>query len=52
MENYLHTDVKLALGWTGVLIAGGTALYGYKVEFETAKPAVWVGVIVYVRYIF
>ncbi|KAG8821772.1 hypothetical protein FRC19_007284 [Serendipita sp. 401] len=43
-----HTDVKLALGWAGVLIAGLTAAYGYKVEFEKSKPAMWVGVVLYV----
>jgi len=31
-----------------VAIAAGTGLYGYKVEFEQAKPVVWVGVILYV----
>jgi len=29
-------------------VAFGTGLYGYKVEFEKAKPVVWVGVILYV----
>ncbi|KAG8778688.1 hypothetical protein FRC15_010616 [Serendipita sp. 397] len=43
-----HTDVKLALGWAGVLVAGLTAAYGYKVEFEKSKPAMWVGVVLYV----
>jgi len=42
-----HTDVKLALGWASVFIAAGTAFYGYKVEFETSKPVVWAGVILY-----
>lgn len=40
-----HTDVKLVLGWASVIVAGLTAAYGYKVEFEKAKPAVWAGVI-------
>ncbi|KIL64090.1 hypothetical protein M378DRAFT_163564 [Amanita muscaria Koide BX008] len=43
-----HTDIRLALGWLSVLVAAGTALYGYKVEFEKSKPVVWVGVGVYV----
>ncbi|KAI5118205.1 hypothetical protein M0805_004695 [Coniferiporia weirii] len=47
-ENHTHTDVKLALGWASVLVAAGTALYGWKIEFEQAKPLVWVGVILYV----
>lgn len=40
-----HTDVRLGLGWLSVLVAGGTALYGYKVDFEKSKPVVWFGVI-------
>jgi len=43
-----HTDVKLFLGWASVVVAGLTAAYGYKTEFEKAKPAVWAGVILYV----
>ncbi|PBK79912.1 hypothetical protein ARMGADRAFT_1021229 [Armillaria gallica] len=45
---FLHTDVRLALGWSSVLVAAGTALYGYKVEFEIAKPVVWVGLSLYI----
>ncbi|KAK2461162.1 hypothetical protein APHAL10511_006689 [Amanita phalloides] len=45
---HLHTDVRLALGWLSVLVASGTALYGYKVEFEKSKSVVWVGVILYI----
>lgn len=44
---HTHTDVRLGLGWLSVLVAGGTALYGYKVEFEQAKPIVWAGLILY-----
>ncbi|KAJ8081823.1 hypothetical protein AAF712_004736 [Marasmius tenuissimus] len=44
---YLHTDVRLGLGWASVFIAGGTALYGYKVDFEQSKPVVWAGLILY-----
>ncbi len=40
-----HTDVRLAFGWSSVFVAAGTALYGYKVEFETSKPVVWAGLI-------
>ncbi|TFK48993.1 hypothetical protein OE88DRAFT_1663308 [Heliocybe sulcata] len=43
-----HTDVRLALGWASVLVAAGTAYYGWKVEFEASKPVVWTGMIVYV----
>lgn len=31
-----------------MLIAGATALYGWKVNFEQSKPLVWAGVILYV----
>ncbi|KAK7048037.1 microsomal signal peptidase 25 kDa subunit-domain-containing protein, partial [Favolaschia claudopus] len=40
-QNHQHTDVRLALGWLSVFVAGGTGLYGYKVEFEQSKPVVW-----------
>jgi signal peptidase complex subunit 2 len=46
-QQHLHTDVRLALGWAGVGVAGFTGLYGWKVEFEKSKPVVWVGLIVY-----
>ncbi|KAJ6536509.1 microsomal signal peptidase 25 kDa subunit-domain-containing protein [Mycena vulgaris] len=42
-----HTDVRLALGWLSVFVAGGTGLYGYKIEFEQSKPVVWAGLILY-----
>ncbi|KIK68778.1 hypothetical protein GYMLUDRAFT_54343 [Collybiopsis luxurians FD-317 M1] len=45
---YLHTDVRLGLGWASVFVAAGTAFYGYKVEFEKSKPVVWVGLILYI----
>ena len=45
---HIHTDVRLALGWTGVLIAGVTALYSYRLEYEKSKPVIWIGLIVYV----
>jgi len=45
---HLHTDVRLTLGWAGVLVAVATGLYGWKVEFEQSKPAVWAGFITYV----
>ncbi|KAL5481109.1 SPC2 [Sanghuangporus weigelae] len=46
-EKHTHTDVKLLLGWASVLIAVGTAAYGWKVDFEQSKPVVWIGVILY-----
>ncbi|KAI0355888.1 hypothetical protein OH77DRAFT_1424147 [Trametes cingulata] len=45
---HTHTDVRLALGWLSVLVAGATGLYGWRVPFEQSKPGVWAGVIVYV----
>ncbi|KIM70680.1 hypothetical protein SCLCIDRAFT_1206816 [Scleroderma citrinum Foug A] len=45
---HLHTDVRLTLGWASVFIAGATGLYGWKVDFEQAKPGVWAGFILYV----
>lgn len=47
---YTHTDVRLALGWACVFIAGGTGLYGWRVEFEKSKPVVWAGLILYVSF--
>jgi len=40
--------VRLGLGWAGVFVAAGTALYGYKIDFEKSKPVVWVGLILYI----
>ena len=42
---HTHTDVRLALGWLSVLVAGGTGLYGWRVPFEQSKPGVWAGVL-------
>ncbi len=43
---HLHTDIRLALGWSGVFIAGATAFYSYRLEFEQSKPVIWIGLIV------
>ncbi|KAG5640587.1 hypothetical protein DXG03_008002 [Asterophora parasitica] len=45
---HLHTDVRLGLGWLSVFVAAGTALYGYKVDFEKSKPVVWAGLLLYI----
>ncbi|KAI0728475.1 microsomal signal peptidase 25 kDa subunit-domain-containing protein [Fomitopsis betulina] len=45
---YTHTDVRLGLGWASVFVALATGLYGWKVDFEKSKPAVWAGVILYI----
>jgi len=47
-QNHVHTDVRLALGWSSVFVAFGTGLYGWKIDFEKSKPVVWAGVILYV----
>jgi signal peptidase complex subunit 2 len=47
-QNYMHTDIRLGLGWASVFVALGTALYGYKIEFEQSKPVVWAGLIAYI----
>ena len=47
---HLHTDVRLTLGWAGVLVAAATGLYGWKVDFEQSKPAVWAGFIMHVSH--
>ncbi|KAF4618834.1 hypothetical protein D9613_010044 [Agrocybe pediades] len=47
-QNHRHTDVRLALGWLSVFVAAGTALYGYKIDFETSKPMVSVGLAIYI----
>ncbi|PPR06778.1 hypothetical protein CVT24_011278 [Panaeolus cyanescens] len=47
-QNHIHTDVRLGLGWLSVFVAAGTALYGYKVEFEQSKPVVTIGLVIYV----
>ncbi|KAL0959842.1 hypothetical protein HGRIS_011518 [Hohenbuehelia grisea] len=45
---HIHTDIRLALGWISVFVAAGTAFYGYKVDFETSKPVVWAGLVLYI----
>jgi len=45
---HLHTDVRLGLGWLSVFVAAGTALYGYKVDFERSKPVVSIGLVIYI----
>ena len=42
---HLHTDIRLGLGWLSVFVAAGTALYGYKIDFEKSKPVVTIGLV-------
>ncbi|OAX36624.1 hypothetical protein K503DRAFT_772329 [Rhizopogon vinicolor AM-OR11-026] len=44
---HLHTDVRLVLGWAGVITAAATGLYGWNTDFEKSKPGVWAGFILY-----
>ncbi|KAG8783235.1 hypothetical protein FRC12_019948 [Ceratobasidium sp. 428] len=44
---HTHTDIRLALGYVGVIVAAATGLYSWKREFEETKPVVWLGVILY-----
>jgi signal peptidase complex subunit 2 len=48
-QQHIHTDVRLALGYLSVLVAGATGLYGWKVEFEKSKMLVRIGVVMYVH---
>ncbi len=43
-QNHMHTDVKLALGYTAVLVAAATGLYSWKISFEESKLGVTAGV--------
>jgi len=40
--------VRLALGWSGVIVAGATSFYSWRLEFEQSKPVIWIGLIVYI----
>ncbi|GAA5977209.1 hypothetical protein JCM11641_003877 [Rhodosporidiobolus odoratus] len=47
-RSYVHDDVRLALGWAAVAVAGATGWYGYKTQFRESKELVGSGVVVYV----
>lgn len=40
----LHPTVHLSLGYLSVMLALGSYLYSLKVDFESSKPALWIGV--------
>jgi Microsomal signal peptidase 25 kDa subunit (SPC25) len=44
--SHVHTDVKLALGWTSTVIAAATSLYSYRTPFQESRFWVIVGVVV------
>ncbi|KAG8901903.1 hypothetical protein FRB99_005006 [Tulasnella sp. 403] len=44
---HLHTDVRLALGWSAVLVAAATGLYSWKISFQESKLGVFFGVVLY-----
>ncbi|KAL1936643.1 hypothetical protein VTP01DRAFT_777 [Rhizomucor pusillus] len=46
-EGHLHTDVKLLVGYSSCLLAGGAFLFEYYTSFEEAKPIVAVAVVVF-----
>lgn len=46
-QDNTHTDVRLALGWTSAIVAGGASLYGYRIPFQESKFWVTVGVGIY-----
>ncbi|KAG8871526.1 hypothetical protein FRB97_008605 [Tulasnella sp. 331] len=46
-QNHMHTDVRLALGYTAVLIAAATGFYSWKISFEESKMGVMAGVSLY-----
>lgn len=35
-----------------MFVAAGTALYGYKIEFDKSKPVVGVGLVLYVVFVY
>ncbi|WWC90410.1 uncharacterized protein L201_005345 [Kwoniella dendrophila CBS 6074] len=43
----LHPTVHLSLGYSSILLALGSCLYSYKVEFENSKTILWIAVIGY-----
>ncbi|KAG9007759.1 hypothetical protein FRB94_013994 [Tulasnella sp. JGI-2019a] len=46
-QNHMHTDVRLVLGYTSVLVAAATGLYSWKISFEESKLGVTAGVSLY-----
>ena len=43
-QNHLLSDVRLGLGYTGVIAVAAAALYEYKVGFQEAKATSLLGV--------
>ncbi|KAJ3416782.1 Signal peptidase complex subunit 2 [Chytridiales sp. JEL 0842] len=46
-ENHRHTDIKLVLGYTACLIAGGATAYSYFIPFPDCKDVLLGSVIAY-----
>lgn len=44
----MHTDVKLALGWASAIIALGSTVWSYRLEFEETKFVLSIAVASYV----
>ncbi|BGP28011.1 signal peptidase complex subunit 2 [Rhodotorula toruloides] len=47
-RSHTHEDVRLAVGWTSVVVAAATGYYGYVTDFHESKYWVSVGVVLYV----
>ena len=43
----MHTDIKLLLGYSSCLLAGGAFLFEYYTSFDEAKPILLVSVAVF-----
>jgi len=46
-QQHTHTDIRLGLGYSGVIIGGASVFYGWKTGFEQSKPVVTIGVALY-----
>ncbi|KAI9253493.1 signal peptidase complex subunit 2, partial [Phascolomyces articulosus] len=46
-EGHLHTDIKLLLGYSSCVLAGGAFLFEYYTSFQEAKPILLCSVIVF-----
>jgi len=46
-QNHTHTDVRLGLGYTAVLVAAATGFYSWKISFGESRLGVIAGVVAY-----
>ncbi|KAI7857486.1 signal peptidase complex subunit 2 [Circinella umbellata] len=47
VEGHVHTDIKLLLGYSSCLLAGGAFLFEYYTSFQEAKPILLCSVIIF-----